>query len=402
MKKILLEKGLVFFIVFVIFLISFYLYKQGKISFFSRKNDTSFVQDTVAEIPFTEKIYKLSYGDKPVSSVMEIAKFEDGENWTGDGELNFADYFEGKSSLALGSQNHARSTASLKLKKKFNFGDFSNYKLFVNLRSEFSNIEEFNVFLVDDESKIAYKYSIREMNNGWNVLDLSKDKFSLTSWPEVVNFTGVLQTKSAINKVVIELVSRPKTAVSVNIDYLRAEKDESYLGDWIFGNQESLSLRQNQSLLNLVLSNLGGNGIANIKRITSARNYIVKAKFTPLNSGGFGFFLRGDYKSGFGYFFVMEGTGSNGWQIYKNGIFDQKQQSIVLAKGIIDNFQAEKQKPYWLKAELKNNRLTFYFSLNDKDYVKIGETDDSSFSSGGVGIFSGGSMLMIDDIQFFQ
>lgn len=402
MKKIFVERGLAFFLVFIALIVSAYLYKQGKISFLPNKGNPSVLQNITVGIPFTEKEYKLSYRDKPLSSVVEIAKFEDGEKWTGDGELNFSDYFEGRSSLALSSQNHARSRASLKLEKKFNFDDFSNYKLFVNLRSEFSNIEEFNVFLVDEESKIAYKYPIREMNNGWNVLDLSNDKFSLISWPEVANFTGALRTKSNINKVVIELVSRPKTAASVNIDYLWAEKDKSNLDDWIFNIQEFLFLRQNQSFLNLVLANLGGNGIANIKRITSARNYIVKAQFTPLSSGSFGFFLRGDYKSGFGYFFVMEGTGSNGWQIYKNGIFDQKQQSTVLAKGSIDNFQMERQKLCWLKAELKDNHLTFYLSLNDKDYVKIGEADDNSFSSGGVGIYSGGNMLMIDDIQFFQ
>jgi len=100
---------------------------------------------------------------------------------------------------------------------------------------------------------------------------------------------------------------------------------------------------------------------------------------------------------------MMSGIDGNGWQISKRGEFDGKDQTIELAKGEIVNFKMEKDKPYWLKAELRGTKIVFYLSLDGENFAEIGEVHDTSFSGGGVGIASSGnSLFLVDEFQFFQ
>ena len=100
---------------------------------------------------------------------------------------------------------------------------------------------------------------------------------------------------------------------------------------------------------------------------------------------------------------MMDGLGTNSWMIYKVGIFEEKRQTIVLAKGEINNFQVEEGKSYLLKGDMKGSRIIFYLSLDNKNLTKLGEVRDDSFTGGGVGIAAaGGSIFLVDDIAFFQ
>jgi len=56
-----------------------------------------------------------------------------------------------------------------------------------------------------------------------------------------------------------------------------------------------------------------------------------------------------------------------------------------------------------LKAELKGPRLIFYLSVDGRNFIRLGETNDTSFTSGGVGFATSGSdMVLVDEIVFFQ
>lgn len=393
MKKILSERGLAFFLVFVAFLVSGFLYQKGKIKFLPSKNKNVTLQNIEVEIPFTEKKYQLSYDLLPANPVFEVALFESNERWTGDGEFDYSSFHLGKSSLFLSSQNNSKSEARLKLSKGFNFQDFSFYKLFLNPKTDVGNIEEFGLSFISANGR-KFKYRIGNLNDGWNLLVLEKEKFTVSA--AETESTG---ENNDVNEVVIELASRPQTAASVNLDFLWAEKNNQYLDEWNFTNSQHISLGKIGSLPATLFF---GSGTATLKKISSAKDYTFKARFKPLTSGQFGFFLRGNQNTGHGYYFAIGGIETSSWQISKQGIFNEKNESTVLIKGDITNLKIEKEKTYYLKSELKGSNLVFLFSLDDKEYGQIAEIQEASYASGGVGIFSRGSTFLVDDLLFLQ
>lgn len=385
MKKIIVERIIALILILVAGAATYYFYREGEISFLPKQKKNSEIKTLAIEIPFTDKEYKLSYKDK-ANAVFDIAKFEKNENWIGEGEFDSSTFFKGESSLFLSSFNSQKATVSLK--KSLDISEVLNFKFLVYLTTDPANIEEFNLIFTGGD--LGYKFPIRDLSRGWNLLVLPKEKF----------FASAASSKN--EGVIIELISRPKTRSIVNLDWLWAEKENDYLKDWNTASEKFLSLAKYEDTVGLLVTNLYGS-IATLKKIGSAKNYTFQVKFTPLRTGSFGFFLRGNYKTGDGYYLMMDGVGASTWQISKYGLFDEKTQTLVLEKGDISNFKVEKRQSYWLKAEMKASRLIFYCSIDNKNFTKLGEIMDFSFSSGGVGMaVSGTNMVLVDDVQFFQ
>jgi hypothetical protein len=340
-------------------------------------------------LPVGEKEIRLSYGEKH-EVAFDIANFESNENWFGDGTFDYSTAQEGENSLLLTSLNGRKVTVSLD--KDFNIKDVLNFKFWVYLGSDLGDIEEMNLSF--SGQNFDYLFPIRELTKGWNLLILPKDKFSFSG------FRGSGDEAFSIKKVAVELVSRPQARIIINLDSLWAEKDKDYLEDWNTDGEKFLSLKENKGKASLLASNLSGSRAT--LRKGSAKDSTFQAKFIPLKNGSFGLFLRGDYQSGYGYYLTMNGIDTNSWQITKYGLFEEKAQSVELARGEIANFKMEKDEPYWLKAELKGSEIVFYFSSNGKNFTQLGEVKDESFVSGGIGISVGGGMVLIDDLQFSQ
>lgn len=398
MKKLLNPQIIALGIIFIVILITSYFYQSGEISFLSSGKEKKIKIETV-EVSFVDKEYKLSYQNK-LSSTFNIADFEDSENWRGNGDFDYTTFLEGNSSFFVSSYDNQKAIVSLN--KAFDIKDVLNFKFLVHLETNSANIEEFNLIF---EGREDYKFPIRDLHTGWNLLVLAKKNFSILTPAEITEEDFLnkenLQPRTNIEKVVIELVSRPKTRTILSFDSLWAEKDKEYLNDWNSNSSQFLSIKKNKKSGGLLALNLSG-GRAILKQ-GSGKNYTFQARFMPLRRGEFGFFLRGDYKSGYGYYLSMNGVRTDAWQIKKRGLFDERNQTIVLAKGRVSNFIMEKDKLYWLKAEMKGAKIVFYFSLNGKDFTKLGEARDDSYSSGGIGIFaSNQNMFLIDEIQFFQ
>lgn len=383
MRKIVLEKVIALVLILAAGGATYYFYQQDEISFLPQEE-----RQQMTEVPISESQYRLSYNDKTEAS-FDITNFENNKSWFGDGNFDFSTYFEGEASLFLSSFNHQK--ASVRLKKNFDIKDVLNFKFLVYLATDPVYIEELDLILVGANSE--YKFPIREINKGWNLLILPKEGFSKVS----VEGKG----GEEIEEVMVELFSRPKRRSSVNLDSLWAEKEKDYLKDWNFNSEKFLALKRNKDTTSLLAINLADNRAT--LRKGSGKDYSFQAKFTPTKEGGFGFFLRGDYKSGYGYYLVMNGTKTNGWQIYKYGLFEEKTQTVNLAKGEISSFNLERNQAYWLKADLKGRRIVFNFSQDGKNFTKLGEVDDNSFGSGGIGVtVGGGNMVFIDDLQFLQ
>lgn len=406
MKKHFLDKVLAVFLTFTSILICLYLYKKGKITFLPKTNKSSSSSQTV-EIPFTEKEFNIKYQGNSQKSALTIASFEKTEKWQGDGEYDFTNYFEGNSSLALNTQNHSKSIAILDLKNKVQLNNYSLIKLFLSSQTKVEDIETLNIIMSSSLNGKSYLKEIKDIKKGWQLYIIPTDDFKEnTNQPTVSNSVKADISKSPddlsgreVDRVTIELVSKPKTAASINIDYLWTETDESYLDNWKTTNSK-IFLKENSSATHLAITYFGDNFLL-IKKITSAKDYNISTKFIPQDTGKFGFFLRGYSDSGNGYYLVFNGTGLGSWQINKIGTFG-KEKTIVLSQGEVSNFKIEKNKEYWLKGELKGPSISFYLSLNGVDYTLLGEVKDSSYPAGGVGITSNNQILLVDDIKFVQ
>jgi len=390
MKKSIIQKLFLFSLILAAFGVTYYFYQRDEITFFPQK-EGGLSRNFTSQIPFSKKEYKLSYQDK-MASAFDIAGFEENENWYGDGEFDHSTFYEGESSLFLTSFDGQETVVSLK--KGFDLKDATNFKFLVYLATDPDSLEEFNLIFTGKNRE--YKFPIRDINKGWNFLVLPKENFSAYT-PKSGEESGS-EVETGIQGVVIELVSRPKTRSTVNLDALWAEKEKDYLDDWNTQSDRFLSLKDNGGLLAI-----GMTGQRATLKIGSAKDYTFQAKFTPLKSGDFGFLLRGDYSSGYGYYLVMNGVDTNDWRIYKQGSFEDNKQNLDLARGEVGNFLIERNKPYWLKAEAKGTELIFSISTDGQTFVRLGEISDASFSIGGVGIaVSQESMALIDDLQFFQ
>ena len=390
MKKSIIQKILILILIAAAFSVTFYFYQQGEVTLFPGKKEKVVNNSLVAQIPISDKEYKLSYKDE-ADSVFDVANFENNENWYGDGEFDYSTFLEGESSLFLTSLNGRKATITLK--KNFDMENVLNFKFLVYLAGDPTDIEELNLVFIGQN--IGYKFPIRDLVKGWNFLVLPKDKFSVFS-PQAGG-----NKVFSIEKITVELTSRPQARTIISLDSLWAEKEEDYLKDWNSNSEKFLSLKKNGNSVGLLAIGFYGDRATLTKG--SAKDYTFQAKFISLKEGGFGLFLRSDYESGYGYYLMVDGIGTNSWRIYKNGFFDKKTQALSLAKGEISNFKMEKNRPYWLKAELKGPRLIFYLSVDGQNFIKLGEANDTSFTSGGVGFsISGSDMVLVDEIVFFQ
>lgn len=336
---------------------------------------------------FEDKEFKLSYSSKPTSIVRELSRFEDGEKWSGDGEFDYLDYYEGKSSLFLASQDGIESEAIFELGEKINPDDYKTFKLFLKIGSEPSSIKELKLIFSDSQSAPVYEYSINKFKNGWNLLVIPVNELSRINW-----------TKNP-SKIIFKLVSQVSTSASINLDFLWAEKDDNYFDNWIARDDNFFFLNKyDQSLYFATTNNTGD--LAVLKKITSADDYTVSIKFIPLKEGFFGLFLRGDLLNGYGYYFIIDGPGSDGWKIFKRGDFGSSQAKI-LKEGKF-RFSIEKNLPLWFKADVQKKHLVFSISSDGEKFTLVGEADDGSYNYGKVGIISGNNFLLVNDIQFTQ
>jgi len=96
--------------------------------------------------------------------------------------------------------------------------------------------------------------------------------------------------------------------------------------------------------------------------------------------------VRGDYKTGYGYYFVIDGINGNRYQIFKVGLDDEKVKTTVLKNGVINNFIVEKDVPLWLSVEAKGSNFKYSLSMDDKSYSELAQVNDSEYKEGGLGI----------------
>ena len=405
-------------IIIVTLAIGSYLFVTKRNSLFSKKNKSA-VSLNAVQLKFGEKKYNFDYSSYSKDFVLDLAGFEKDEEWQGNKELDDTIFSEGEASLILSSKDNEK--AEIYLLKKVDLSKYQFFKLAIYLQTDPSDVESTRLYFSNKDKTAYFSYPITNLVKGWNFLDIPKMKFSSTNAvKEKLIKPNITKTDSSITgnvhkgtdllnwdgieRIGLELTARSNSASTLNFDNLIALESEDYLDDWLTGNSAFLDLVKTKDERIILQAKNVGTYLAVIKKISGVSDFTFKTKVQPAKvNARSGIFFRGDYKSGYGYFFLVDGVDGNRYQIHKTGLIDNKTATTVLKIGIINNFVVEADKPLWLKVEAKGSNLKFYLSTDNKSYTRLGEINDKEFKEGGVGItvFDGG-VTLFDEFEFTQ
>lgn len=368
---------------------------------------SSVIPVSSVELKFTDKNLKFNYAGLSPDYVATISGFEKGDGWLGDMQFDDSIVWDGDNSLILDSRDNASKEAHLF--KKMDMSKYQMIKVAVNLASDPADLESVKLYFGNKDKSAYYYYPITNLVKGWNFLRIEKVKFSPFNATMVNLEKGTIVTPvtpvtpgasssavkreikpldwSGVERVGLELTSRVNSTATVYFDNLMALQAEDYLDDWLVASPTFLNLtKDSKGQVMLRAKNYGGS-VALVKKISGVSDFTFKAKVQPKRPGArSGLFVRGDFKTGYGYYFLVDGIDGNRWQIQKTSAASGKPATEIIKNGIISNFMVEGNKPLWLKAEAKGQSLKFYLSTNGTTYTLLGEAKDSDISQGGVGI----------------
>lgn len=366
-------------------------------------------QTSMVDILFTGGEYKLTYKGANQANLVNIAKFNKTEQWQGSGSLDKDETSIGGTVLSLVDRD--RQGTSAYLLTNINLSSVDTIKFSVNLKTNLDDFEILNLLIGNKEMTSFYRFPITNLVKGINYISIPKYRFILAGNESRNSLksdkTGITSTArpvlswDKIERVELELFSRPNARVNIDIGWIRAEKDDLYSSEWGWDNQEHfLNLDLGTDGKPVLLVQNVGRSVATLKKVGSVKDFTYIAKITSLKRGAIGLLFRGNYKTTYGYYLTVGGVGSNDWSISKYGL-DQNQAKIsVLLKGQIANFEFGNDKPFWLKVTAKGNGITAYLSLDEKSWTKLGSVIDNEFDSGGIGVtVSGGGAGYFDEFN---
>lgn len=383
-------------------------------SFGSKTNIVSLKKPSVVDILFSGNEFKLSYAGMPATNIINIGKFDKTEQWQGAGSID-EDVASGN--LVLSLVDRDRNKADAYLLKNFNFSSVDTIKLAINLKSDPDNLEAVNILFGNKGLTNYYRFPVSNLKDGLNYLAIPKYRFFLAegnSTPDTKNTsvsdvstkagtqTGISWDK--IERVQLELVSRPGTKANIELGWIKGEKEGIFDPDWNWsGGDQFLNLDLTKDgKTTLLAQNIGGT-VATLKKLGSVKDFTYTAKLTSLKKGSIGLFFRGDYKTGYGYYLTVGGLDTSDWSVSKYNLVDTQQKTSILLNGQIGNFEFSKDQSFWLKVTVKGNSIQAYFSLDGKDFTKLGEVNDSDIAAGGVGLaLSSGAAGYFDDFGLQQ
>lgn len=389
-----------------------YLLFSKKDSFLG-KNKTLITNLSSVQIKFSEKNFKYDFSPLPADTVEVLALFGKDETWNGNHEIDEIIKWEGESSMMLTSKNNSKE--DVYTNRKINLDKYQIIKLVMNVSSDPTDVENFRIYFSNKDKTSYFFYPVRNLAKGWNFITIEKMKFSAfnakgESLPKTTiknqpTGAGVASGWGwgSVERIGFEFSSRANSTAVVNIDDLRTLENEDFRDDFLVSNPNFLDLTKNSNKIVLQAKNIGAS-TALIKKLSGLSDFTFKAKVMPqtINARS-GLFVRGDYKTNFGYYFLIDGLNGSRWQILKYGLVDEKAAQTILKNGIINNFIVERDIPLYLKVEAKDRKMNFSLSTDDKSYTLLGQVNDSEFKEGGAGIavYDGG-MSLFDEFSLTQ
>lgn len=313
------------------------------------------------------------YKDSPT---LEIAGFDEGENWKGNFTRDSGRTFDGETGMNIFTQGKPNM---ITLHKPFDLSGYDNVfsYLYLDSEDEMRKIDSV-VFGFQDKSDKDASFKAPSLKAGWNLLSMSKNKFvqNNINWKE-------------ISAVYVELIAKKGETAQIALDRIWAQKPlvfSNYFKSYTkqFPNLKTVGkktfLHLGSPLLTQVLFN----------KMIGKNDFSYTVSFAPKKFGTFGLSFQTNTRLDEGYFFAIEGTQMNTWRLYKK----KGGKEVVIAQDSLKSNLFEKEAYLWLRVEKKGNRITPSFSINNQQYIPFKEVKDASFSKGYVGIFSQGSYLI--------
>lgn len=375
----------------------------------NKDNVVELDKTSMVDILYTAGDYKLTYSGVSPADIVNIARFDKTEQWQGSGALDKDESMTGGMILSLADRD--RQGAPAYLLKSINLSSVDTIKFSVDLKTDLNDFEVLNLMFGNKEMTSYYRFPITNLTKGINYISIPKYRFILSGGENKEMLKGDKNVgtpagaKSAlgwdkIERVGMELSSRPNARVSIDIGWIRGEKDDLYSAEWNWDNQEHfLNLDLGTDGKPVLLVQNVGRSLATLKKVGSVKDFTYSAKITSLKYGNIGLFFRGNYKTTYGYYLSVGGVGSNDWSISKYGLDNDQAKTTVLLKGQIANFEFSKDKPFWMKVIAKGNSITAFLSLDGKSWTKLDSVTDNEFNAGGIGIVvSGGGAGYFDEI----
>ncbi len=372
-----------FFSLLAVFLIVFYLFKNGLLAPLVNRR-TLQKKNTLVDIEFKGKEYHLDFTKEYGQGAVEIAAFEPEEKWEGD-TFSLREDMSLKNTFSLNLILQKNKKSTIALPKQVDLSTVNIIKIFVNTSKD--NVNDVTMRLEDNDN--ACEYTIASLRSGWNLYSIKKDRFcgrnSELDWKNIRKIT---------------LSASGEAETEVFYDRLWAEKDEDYKSDLIALNPDIITLKMvgDKTFINFIPY---GTSIALVKKITSVKDFTYTAKITPNSKGTFGINGRAHLENETGYFLEFAGIDSNIWRLYKIGKPAKGNTITVLDEGIISNFRVEKNKPLWLRLSFSHSLISAYISMDGTNFSQITQKKDNELKNGGIGIQSYSSLLL-DKIDFSQ
>ncbi len=360
----------------------------------SDKSQVTEVKKTsIVDILFSGNEYKLSYESVDPKNFINISKFDKDDQWQGEGSIEGG--IKGENLLNIIDRNRSKTAAYLL--KNLNLSTIDKIKLAVNLKSDPDDLESLNIYFGDKDLIRYYRFSVTNLIPGVNYLSIPKYRFFLVadepnsrSQKNVtpgVKEAGELGWEK-IEKVQLELISRPSSKANIEVSWIRGEKEDIFASDWNWDNNEQFFNLDTApgGKTALLINNVSNRPIATLRKLGSVKDFTYSVKITAIKKGTMGLFFRGDYKTGYGYYLQVGGLGNNDWTLYKASLVDKQPKATTFINGQIGNFEFNSDQPFWLKVVTNSNNISAYFSLDGSDFTKLAEVSDNDFGAGGVGI----------------
>lgn len=405
-----LDKGVIISLLVVLatLLVGGYMLSTKKGDFLSRikniRGEVKLPQLSLVELKFGEKNIKIDSSTYSKESLINILVFDGSQSWQGDGEIDDTSYREKSYSLLMESRDNFKKEGYLL--QRVNLSKYQIFELAVNLQSDPDDLELVRLYFGNKDKSAYYQYPLTNLTVGWNFLKIPKIKFSAVNAAlgKTATASGFGLGWDNIDRIGLEVNSRLNSAVTINFGELVGFESDDYQNNWLTSNPSFLGLAKNKEGNIALQARNVGTSVALIKRVGGISDFTLKAKILPLKpSARSGLFARGDYKTGYGYYFLIDGVTGNRWQIAKAGLVDKSPKLTILKDGLINNFKVEANRPLFVKAEARGSELKFFLSPDGQSFTLLGNVNDSEFKTGGAGIAVLDSGLsQFDEIELNQ
>ena len=335
---------------------------------FVLKNLQTKERKTTFNINFLER-----YKNTPT---LEIAGFEEGENWKGNFTRDSGRTFDGDTGMNIFTQGKPNI---ITLFKPLNLTAFDAVFAYVNVDTE-EMIKKIDtlVFTFQDKNKSRASFIVPSLKSGWNFLTMQKKEFKQNNfdWNE-------------IEETFVELTSKKGETAQIALDRIWTEQSIKDKTDFISYPKEFFNLK---TVGKKTFLHLGSPLLTQVlfNKMIEKNDFSYTVSFAPKKFGTFGLSFQTNTKIDEGYLFAIEGTQMNTWRLYKK----EGKKEVTIIQDFLKSNIFEKEAYLWLRVEKKGTKIILSFSVNNQQYIPLKETEDSSFSKGYVGIFSKGSYLI--------